>query len=157
MYDCAGMSTGMSSPTRQDAGFTLLEAIVAIALLGALLVPLYNLMSRNLDGLYRVGDANLQSEVTLNAMAMLETINPMERPAGSVQLGNYVLRWNSVALTAPIDGVGFPAGQSLYQVAMYQTSAEVLRVGRGDQLLNWFSFDLRQVGWKQVRQFRLPF
>ncbi len=145
------------SPRRHEAGFTLLEAIVAIALLGALLVPLYTLMSRNLDGLLRVGQANLQSEVTLNALAVLDSVNPMERPEGSVTLGAYLLRWRSVALTTPVDGVGFPAGQSLYQVAMYRTQAEVLRVDDRGGTRPWFSFDLRQVGWHQVRQFRLPF
>lgn len=151
------MASRTASSHRNESGFTLLEAIVAIALLGALLVPLYNLMTRNLDGLFRVGDANLHSEVMLNALALLDTVNPMERPEGSAELGAYVLRWRSELLTAPIDGVGFPAGQSLYQIAMYRTNAEVLRLGRDNQLSNWFSFDLRQVGWKQVRQFRLPF
>lgn len=145
------------SARRHEAGFTLLEAIVAIALLGALLVPLYSLMSRNLDGLVRVGLANQQSEVTLNALALLDTVNPMLRPEGSTPLGPYMLRWRSVALTAPIDGVGFPAGQSLYQIAMYRTEAEVMRVDDRGQATSWFTFDLRQVGWNQVRQFRLPF
>lgn len=145
------------SARRHEAGFTLLEAIVAIALLGALLVPLFSLMSRNLDGLFRVGEANLRSEVTLNALAMLDTVNPMERPEGSMAMGNYLLRWRSVALTTPVDGVGFPAGQSLYQVAMYRTEAEVMRLDAAGQPSPWFTFDLRQIGWHQVRQFRLPF
>ncbi len=157
MYEFAGMGSPTSSSHRADAGFTLLEAIVAIALLGALMVPLYSLMSRNLDGLFRVGEANLRSEVTLNALALLDTINPMERPEGDVSLGSYVVRWKSTAMTLPIDGVGYPAGQSLYQVAMFRTNAEVLRIERGGRVDPWFAFELRQVGWKQVRQFRLPF
>jgi general secretion pathway protein I len=142
---------------RPDAGFTLLEAIVAIALLGALLVPLYSLMSRNLDGLFRVGEANVRSEIQLNAMSMLDTVNPMERPEGSQPLGAYTLYWKSTPLTVPIDGVGFPAGQSLYQVAMYRTDVQVYRQADRRDMTPFLAFDLRQIGWKQVRQFRLPF
>ncbi len=151
------MITNRRSPRRQDVGFTLLEAIVAIALLGALMVPLYSLMSRNLDGLFRVGEANVRSEVQLNAMSLLDAVNPMERPEGSQAIGNYTMYWRSTPLTAPIDGVGFPAGQSLYQVAMYRTDVQIFRQNERRDGLPFLAFDLRQIGWKQVRQFRLPF
>ncbi len=157
MYERAAMVAQIPSRRVRDAGFTLLEAIVAIALLGALLVPLYSLMSRNLDGLFRVGEANLRSEVMLNALALLDTVNPMDRPQGSQAMGNYIMRWQSVPLTAPVDGVGFPAGQSLYQVAMFRTNVQVLRAADRSDAQPFLNFDLRQVGWKQVRQFRLPF
>jgi general secretion pathway protein I len=157
MYELSGMVSRSPSHRHGQAGFTLLEAIVAIALLGALLIPLYGLMTRNLDGLFRVGQANLQSEVMLNAIALLDTINPMERPEGSQQLGSYTLRWKSIPLTTPVDGTGFPAGQSLYQISMYRTEAEILRPGSRGQIEAWLTFDIRQIGWKQVRQFRLPF
>lgn len=157
MYELSGMVSRSPSHRHGQAGFTLLEAIVAIALLGALLIPLYGLMTRNLDGLFRVGQANLQSEVMLNAIALLDTINPMERPEGSQQLGSYTLRWKSIPLTTPVDGTGFPAGQSLYQISMYRTEAEILRPGNRGQIEAWLTFDIRQIGWKQVRQFRLPF
>lgn len=151
------MMTLYRSGLRRQAGFTLLEAIVAIALLGALMVPLFSLMSRNLDGLFRVGEANLRSEIQLNALSLLDTINPAERPEGTHQLGNYTVYWKSTPITAPIDGVGFPAGQSLYQIAMYRTDVQVVRQGDNANLQPFMTFDLRQVGWKQVRQFRLPF
>ncbi len=140
-----------------DVGFTLLEAIVAIALLGALMVPLYSLMSRNLDGLFRVGEANMRSELQLNALSLLDTVNPMDRPEGSMPLGNYVVSWKSTPVTAPVDGVGFPAGQSLYQIAMYRTDVRIFRQNARGDIAPFMTFDLRQIGWKQVRQFRLPF
>jgi general secretion pathway protein I len=90
-------------------------------------------------------------------MSLLDTVNPMERPEGSQSLGNYTVYWRSTPLTAPIDGVGFPAGQSLYQLAMYRTDVQVYRQAARRDTSPFLSFDLRQIGWKQVRQFRLPF
>lgn len=146
------------------AGFTLLEAIVALVLIGATLVPLFGLLSRNLDSIRRIGESNLRNEVTLNVLALVQNVNPMEVPAGQQQLGPYQIRWSATPLTGAVDGVGYPAGQSLFQLAMYNTRIEVRReavkqpgVTRQDPMETWFFIDLRQLGWKQVRQFRIPF
>ena len=134
-----------------QSGFTLIEAVVALALIGAALLPLYALFSRSIDGLMRAGEANRQSEASMTALAFLRGINPMERPTGEETIGPYRLRWQTVEVLPPLDGIGYPRGVSLFQIGYYETRAEVMR-GNGV----WFALSVHQVGYKKVRNL-LPF
>ena len=77
----------------------------------------------------------------------MQTVNPMLTPEGDSSFAAYRLTWKSNAITDVQDGVGYPAGTSLYQLALYDTLVSVVnRDGTP-----WFSFNLRQVGYKKVR------
>jgi general secretion pathway protein I len=133
------------------AGFTLLEAVVALALVAATVVPLYGFFSRSLDGLFRAADANRESEASLTALAYLEGLNPLERPTGEEPLGPYRLRWTSQEIVPRADAIGYPRGLGAYQVALYEVTAEILRGGRV-----WVTLPVRLVGYRRVREM-LPF
>lgn len=144
-----------ASRARRSAGFTLLEAVVALALVAATVVPLYGFFSRSLDGLFRAADANRQSEASLTALAYLEGLNPLERPTGEEPLGPYRLRWTSQEIVPRADGIGYPRGVGAYQVALFEVTAEILRAGPGNQQV-WVTLPVRLVGYRRVREM-LPF
>jgi hypothetical protein len=63
----------------------------------------------------------------LNALEVMSVVNPMLQDTGKIDLGLYTVSWKSAATTPVADGVGYPVGVSLYQLALYKTSQKYLR------------------------------
>ena len=122
-------------------GFTLLEAIVALILIASTGMALLNWINTNLMTLHRVQQVQQRHEAIRNALAFMDTINPLEKPQGDETVGIYTFRWETQAVEQPKDGTG------LYQIGLYDTDIEVRL---DDELLARFT--MRNVGFKQVRQ-----
>lgn len=152
---------GVSRPPRlpqparriRIAGFTLVEAVVALALIGGVGIALFSWINSNIMALSRVQDANARAEATANALEFMNTVNPMLKPEGKAAFGTYQLKWKASAVTALQDGANYPSGISLFQFALYDNVVTV-ETAEGE---SWFAFTLRQVGYKRVRDMRLPF
>lgn len=142
---------GTAGRRQSVAGFTLLEAIMAIALLAIAVMPLYAFFSRSLDGLYRAAESNRESETGLSAIAFLSGLNPMERPTGEDSFGPYRIRWRSQELVPASDVMAYPRGLGLYQAALYEVTGEILE---GPRIRSKVA--IRLVGYKRVREL-LPF
>lgn len=130
-----------------EAGFSLLEGLVAIALLAGTMAAIFALVGGVLSSANRVALSNETAQITLNALEAMSVVNPMLQETGRIELGPYAVSWKSTAQTPIADGVGYPVGVSLYQLALYQTNVRV--EGNGGVLLT--AFDLRQVGYRRVR------
>jgi hypothetical protein len=130
-----------------EAGFTLLEGLVAIALLAGTMFAIFTLVGGVLSSANRVGRSNETAQVTLNALEVMSIVNPMSQETGEVDLGPYVVSWKSVATTPVADGVGYPVGVSLYQLALYKANVRI----EGPQGNLLAAFDFRQVGYRRVR------
>lgn len=139
--------------TRKQLGFTLIEAIVALVLIGTTGMALFGWISTNIITLNRVHEINAENAATINALEYMSSINPMISPEGQVDLGAYRLSWEAETAIEPRDGAGYPNGISLYQLGMYQT---IITVQKPEGQF-WFSFTLQQVGYKKVRELSLPF
>lgn len=140
-------------PVRIQQGFTLLEAIVALVLIGSVGMALFGWINTNIMTLSRVQAINAESDAKLNALEYMNSVNPMLAPEGQADLGAYRLRWQAEAITEVRDGANYPFGISLYQLALYRTQVTVKKSG-GEP---WFDLTLRQVGYKKMRELRLPF
>ena len=138
---------------QQQAGFTLLEAIVALVLIATTGMALFSWVNSNVIALQRVQAVNAQDAATLNALQYMHNVNPMATPEGTAALGDYTLNWRSEATAEARDGANYPSGISLYQIAMYQTLVTLQTADGKD----WFNFSLQQVGFKKVREIRPPF
>lgn len=143
----------MMRSSHKQAGFTLMEAIVALVLIATTGMALFSWVNSNVIALQRVQASNLRDAATANALQYLHNVNPMVTPAGSVTMGEYTLNWKSEALTEPRDGAGYPFGISLFQLAMYQTHVQLQTLDGKE----WFDFKLQQVGYKKVRSIKPPF
>ncbi len=130
-----------------EAGFTLLEGLVAIALLAGTMFAIFTLVGGVLSSANRVGRSNETAQVTLNALEVMSVVNPMLEETGKIDLGPYAVSWKSAATTPIADGVGYPVGVSLYQLALYKTNVRV----EGPQGTLLAAFDLHQVGYRRVR------
>lgn len=130
-----------------QAGFTLLEALVAIALLAGTLVAIFTLVGSVLSSAQRVGRSNDRNQITINALEAMRAINPMLEKAGQIVLGPYSVTWKSTAVSPVTEGAGYPMGTSLYQVALYESAIQV----KGGDGVVLAEFKLRQVGYQRVR------
>lgn len=136
---------------RRSRGFTLLEAIVALAILAAAGLALFAGMSQSLQMVQRAQQARDIDTALRNALAWSDRINPMETPDGDQVLGAWTLRWHAEPVEPPRDGAT-PSGQpGLYQVGLYRLQLELWRDGRLER-----EAELRKAGFRQVRQMVAP-
>jgi type II secretory pathway pseudopilin PulG len=143
----------LPQPIAGEAGFSLLEGLVAIALLAGTMVAIFALVGGILNSANNVGRSNQTVQVTLNALEVMTTVNPMLQGLGKIDLGTYTVSWKSAATTPVSDGTGYPRGISLYQLALYETDIRV--EDQPGTLLA--AFKLRQVGYRRVREPPSPF
>jgi type II secretory pathway pseudopilin PulG len=132
----------VTRPNAGEAGFTLLEGLVAIALLAGTMVAIFALVGSILDSASRVGRSNASVQLTLNALEVMAAVNPMAQESGKIDLGPYSVAWTSAPAAPIVDRAG-----SLYQIGLFDTQVRV-EDGPGEALA---SFTLRQVGYRRVR------
>jgi len=133
---------------RKQHGFTLIEAIVALVLIGTTGMALFGWINSNIITLNRVQEISAENAATINALEYMENINPMLSPEGQADLGSCRLLWKAEATTDTRDGAGYPYGVGLYQLNLYHTK---VTIQKPDGQF-WLAFSLQQVGHKKVRE-----
>lgn len=128
-------------------GFSLLEAIVALTILAAAGLALFAAMSQSLQMVGRAERAREVDSALLNAVAWMETVNPMETPRGEQAFGDFRLQWQSEPIEPVRDGTTGFLQPGLYQVGLYRVRLALTRDGVLER-----EEILRRVGYKQVRQ-----
>nr|WP_256595826.1 prepilin-type N-terminal cleavage/methylation domain-containing protein [Pseudomonas sp. RW407] len=111
----------------RQAGFTLLEAVVALTLLAVVGSALLAWLGTGFRTLERMNDVQRRLDATRTGLAYLEGLNPMLQPSGSVTLGSYRLDWESHLLAAPRPVVSRYNGHpGPFDSALYRVQARVL-------------------------------
>ncbi|TAK99888.1 MAG: hypothetical protein EPO08_15195 [Rhodospirillaceae bacterium] len=128
-------------------GFTLLEAIVAVAIIGFALIPLVSFLSLSANELAKAAESNERSFVTQAVIAMMDPVNPVEEPSGSMPLNDKVLiSWDSQQLIPPGKQIMPNSGLPGFRLSFYKVHVTVSRPISGD----WFNFDMRKVGYDAI-------
>ena len=135
---------------RKAAGFTLLEAIVAMVVFTLGAFALYGWLATNLITLDRIGKRQEQEVAYASALDLVRRSNPMQTPAGQRAVGDMTVFWRSIPVEDPKPNVDQAGSSGLFVVGLYLVN---VRVSRGEREIG--TFRVRQIGWKQVRQFEL--
>ena len=131
----------------RSRGFTLLEAIVALAIIGLALVPLVSYIAQAADALERAGDSNARSLAMQSALALMEPVNPIAEPTGQLALDDTTaVSWQSQIVVKPNDGTLVGSGLASFRVGFYNVHVDVTHNG-GEA---WFGFDMRKVGYDRL-------
>jgi len=120
---------------------------MAMVLISGAGSALFAWINSELSALARVQHSNARAEAMVNAVEFMHTVNPMLAPEGRVPIAAYSLAWKAKAVSEVRDGVSYPRGMSLYQLALYDNYVTVQQTDG----TRWFDFTLRQVGYKRVR------
>lgn len=134
-------------PILRIAGFTLLEAIVAMAIFAGGGMALYGLFNTNLMGLGKAADITRREPAVRGAIEHLSSINIREQPAGRLEVGGFDVAWSS-NLVEPVRQAQSNAGYlGSFEIGLYDVDIQLSRNGRPDS-----SYRLRLAGYQQVRQ-----
>ncbi|MHB1206447.1 MAG: type IV pilus modification PilV family protein [Rhodospirillaceae bacterium] len=129
-------------------GFTLLEAIVAMAVMSLALIPLVSFVTQSANELQRAGESNTRSFVMQSALALMEPINPMVEGTGNIPLDHdLTLIWDTQTIVEPNPGIQVGSGLAAYRLGFYKVHVVV---NRGQTA--WFDFDMRKVGYEKTSQ-----
>lgn len=133
-------------------GFTLLEAIVALAVMAMALIPMVAFVSQSANELQRAGESNERSFVMQSALALMDPINPMTEAQGTLPLDrNITIMWESQPIVEPNPGIQVGSGLPAYRLGFYKVHVSLLRDRE-----TWFDFDMRKVGYEKTNQ-EMPF
>lgn len=130
---------------RRERGFTLLEAVVALAVFAGVGMALYGAYNTNLIAMERAGDVSRQLPVARNAMEYLATINPREEPEGHLTLDGFDVRWQATLVEPVRRGQNAFGFRTAYEFGLYDVRFDV---SEGDRPLG--SWHLRVVGYAAV-------
>ncbi|WP_024868649.1 PulJ/GspJ family protein [Pseudoxanthomonas suwonensis] len=131
---------------RREAGFTLLEAIVAMVIMATCMMALYGWLSANTISVARANAQTRNIADARSALALVEAVNPMAEPRGERELPPLRVSWESRAITPVRPGLSQAGFPTLFDFALYEMDVQVWRDG---QLVQEFS--LRRAGWVQAR------
>lgn len=131
----------------KSRGFTLLEAIVALAILATGAMALLAALNGALRSIERAEAAARLDTATENAIALLEAVNPMVQPQGEERLGDFDVRWSARPVEPPGPGLTDYLQPGLFDVGLYDVEV-VVASARGVER----RFVLRRAGWVQARQ-----
>ena len=137
------------SPTRHprlQAGFSLLEAIVAMTVMATSLLALYGWLSSSTITLNRVNAQSRALEDARTAVSLIETVNPMLEPQGTREIEGVTVRWESKPVADRRSGRSRAGSVTAFDLGLYDMKVEVMRGSRTVK-----EFELRRAGWESVR------
>jgi general secretion pathway protein I len=134
----------MIRANRRASGFTLLEAIVALVIMAAVMIPLLSFISATAQALITAAETNERSFAQQAAVAMLEPLNPLEEPAGTLSLDQDVtVSWTSEAILPLMKDVALGSPLSGFTFGFYKLTVTLARPDRNP----WFTFEMRKAGY----------
>jgi len=137
---------------KKSSGFTLIEAIVAMAILGAAMLPIMALLSQSINQINKIAESNAQSAAKNSALAVIDSVNPMNTPTGEINMGDFNLVWSSEPIVPPNKNIKIGTGLAGYSVAFYIVKVELFKKNEP-----WFYFTARKLGHKRFQNSSGPF
>ena len=135
-----------SKARRRAAGFSLLETVVAMAVLSVAGMALFGLFNSSLIALTRADDVSAQVPVVRRAVAILSTIDPDKQQQGNFVMGDHEVAWTATLVEPKREGQGALGGRGPYRLGLYELE---FRISHGNRPLG--TWRTRQVGHRDLR------
>lgn len=141
-----GRSRSCGAPD-QRRGFTLLEVIVALVILSTSGLVLFGWINQNLATATRLRESQARSQLQIEGVSWLATINPAIEPEGEREMGGLRLSWRTT-LVEPMR-TEFTYGGSLlprWMIGLYRVNASITRMDGGVRA----EWEQVATGWRPV-------
>lgn len=129
------------------AGFSLLEAIVALAIFSAGSMALYSLFNSNLVGLGKAAEVSRREPAVLAAVEHLASINIREEPTGQLAIGGFDIAWSSNLVEPVRQGQSIAGFLGDFEIGLYDVDIELSQNGEPGM-----TYRVRLAGYRRVRQ-----
>ena len=128
------------------AGFGLLEAIVALALLAGSGLAMFSWIQQNMQAASRLKQHDQEARLMLSAQALIETVNPMLQPQGALEAGDLRAQWQAEAIEPERRNLAFAPGISgPFRVGLYRLDVQARDLRQGTEV----RFEQWQIGMER--------
>jgi general secretion pathway protein I len=107
-------------------GFTLLEAVVALAIFAAAGIALYALFSNNLFALTRIDESQRQVAAVRQAVERLSGVNPWHEREGRFSIGDLEVVWAAQPVEPPRNGMTSFGELGAFDVGLFDVQFDIL-------------------------------
>ncbi len=129
-----------------QAGFSVLEALVAVALIAVAFLPLLVLQGQLTRTAIGAERAEIALRAKQNALEYLKALNPSLRPEGSEPLGDTIMEWYAESISDTRPAVSMFGEKGRFDVTLYKVYVRLnYPDGRAE------IFEVRRTGWIATR------
>lgn len=132
---------------RDQYGFSLLEAVVALAVLAMSAMALYGWLNSNLILLKRVDGVYQSAEVVESALEWISVLDPFADPSGEREIAGALVRWAAVPVGNSLQARDMNGNRSVNDAQLFRVQVEI---HRGERRLA--HFEVMQLGLQPRRQ-----
>lgn len=137
----------MNAARRPRAGFSMIEAMVALIIAALALSAALELQRQLADGQRRYQQALATAALERDAMALTADINPTAQPTGVVSLaGGSTVRWAATPRSAPQLNTGSERAGRRFELRLYRVVVQVF--DDHNAMVGQLNFD--RVGWRRL-------
>jgi general secretion pathway protein I len=144
------MSVATSAHFYRSRGFTLLEAIVALAIFSMVAIGIYSWINTNLITLNRLAEVAATEQVLNSSVERLKLVDMSKETSGRFNVNGYWVEWNAALLEPWKNGVTATGAIGLYDLGLFNIK---LTFTKDDRLVGGYEY--RHTAYKQVREFKL--
>lgn len=131
---------------KKQHAFTLLEAVIALAIFAMGATALYGWINTNLITLARADQVTQRSSAVESAIEYMSMIDPEVQAEGGDQIGNLQIRWQTSTPLYKADALDEQNQKTINQVAIYPAT---ITLSRDDKI--FYQFQMSLLGIKKVR------
>ena len=142
------MNAKMTARDKREAGFSVLEALVAMAMLSAALLPLLALQGQFVTSVRAMERAEVKLSINSALQAQISALNLTLTPRGTLSLPNANVTWEAVPAVETRRVRARGGRLARFETTLYTVNAVVTYTSGGRETLI-----LRGLGWKPVRAY----
>ena len=133
---------GQRSFKLRERGFSVLEAMIAMAILAAAMLPLLSLQGQFIKSVESFERVNIRIEMRENAMAILRTKNFTYFPKGQADIGDVHMQWEASRVEAARRTKYAEDNEARFQVSLYDVHVRIVQKDGSEE-----KFIVRGLGW----------